>query len=404
MTRKVTRRTFLSTASALTVAASASFSPAYGQASTADQLIAGKDKRLLVLKPFPAVLETPLPLLTEQRITPSSLLFVRNNQQPESAATVQPATEKQWALKLTGDLNQSVAVSLQQLQAMDMTEYEMVLQCSGNGRSLYSKAAQTSGTQWGRGGVGNVKFKGVLLSTLFDKLGLEPGSGVQYVDASGVDEPLPGKEDFLHSLPVGDVMNRSILALEMNGKPLPAIHGGPVRLITPGVYATMNVKWLGELNFVSQESTNYNHVPRYRVPDGNINPGDEYDFTLQNSRFNWSLNTKSILLTPTEGDQISAGPTTIKGVAFNDGRASITAVYLSTDKGQSWIQAQLRPASSLYAWTQFQQTLDLKRGAQEIWCRAIDEYGRTQPDNGSITWNPRGYEWNGIEKIPVVCG
>lgn len=403
MTRKVNRRTFLNTAGALTLAAHTGIPSALGQAKTADQLITGKDKRMLVLKPFPAVLETPLPLLTEQRITPSSLLFVRNNQQPETAATVKPASEKTWTVRLTGDLNRSATVSLQQLQAMEMTEYEMVLQCSGNGRSLYSRTSQTSGTQWGRGGVGNVKFKGVLLSTVFDKLGLEAGSKVRFVDASGADDPLPEKEDFLHSLPIGHVMNRSILALEMNGQPLPAIHGGPVRLVTPGVYATMNLKWLSELNFVSQESTNYNHVPRYRVPNQNIKPGEQYEFSLENSRFNWALNTKSILLTPTDGQEIPAGPTTVKGVAFNDGRASITAVYLSTNQGGSWTQAQLRPASSLYGWTQFQQTLELKAGPQEIWCRAIDAYGRTQPDNGSITWNPRGYEWNGIEKIPVVC-
>ena len=117
--------------------------------------------------------------------------------------------------------------------------------------------------------------------------------------------------------------NRSIIALDLNGKPLPAIHGGPVRLITPGVFATMNMKWLKELNFVGEESSNYNHLPRYRVPRSTIAPGSEYEFTFENSRFNWNMKVKSIILTPNDGDVIKAGATNVRGVAFNDGRTRI---------------------------------------------------------------------------------
>ncbi|MCR9197576.1 MAG: sulfite oxidase [Planctomycetaceae bacterium] len=397
-----TRRQFLAASS---LAAAASVSPgafaSRKQEQTAAELVTGKDGRMIVLKPYPAVLETPLPLLSEQMLTPDALLFVRNNSQPQKAATMQPVQTADWKVQLSGLLNRSISISLQQLREMEMTEYEMVLQCSGNGRSLFSKAAQTSGTQWGKGGMGNVRFRGVRLSTLLEKNGIEPAAAVRWVHASGADDPLPEKEDFLHSLPFSEVIHRSILAVDMNGGPIPAIHGGPVRLITPGVYATMNVKWLTQLSFLAEESTNYNHVPRYRVPRQPIAPGTEYEFTLENSSFNWNMKTKSVLLTPTEGTPVKAGRTTIKGVAFNDGTAKLTSVYVSLDQGQSWSAAKLTHSDSRYGWTQFQLDATFAAGQQHIWSRAVDEFGRTQPLNGSVAWNPRGYEWNGIDQIVV---
>lgn len=398
---KTSRRAFLAQSS---LAAAAMAQPACAGMlvqESAGSLVSGKDDRLLVLKKFPAVLETPLPLLAQQQLTPKGLLFVRNNQQPDDAATMAPSQKGDWTLRLTGGINKSASISLQQLREMEMTDYEMVLQCSGNGRSLFSKAAQTSGTQWGKGGMGNVRFAGVRLSKVLDKLGVEPNKSVRFVNASGADEPLPEKEDFLHSLPALDAINHSIIALNLNGEPLPAIHGGPLRLITPGVYATMNVKWLSELNFVDTESDNYNHLPRYRVPKQSIKPGADYEFSFENSRYNWNMKIKSVLLSPNDGDTVKAGQKLVKGVAFNDGSSRITAVYVSSNHGETWVKAKLAQSSSLYAWTQFEAPLQLAAGKQTIWCRAIDAVGRTQPLNGSLAWNPRGYEWNGIEQVTV---
>lgn len=396
-----TRRNFLAATGAMAIASSGAKSFGAYQQDDASTLIKGKDRRLLVLKKFPAVFETPLNLLADRSVTPKSLLFVRNNQQPEDAATVAPSSHTDWKVKFSGGINREFSTSLSQLREMEMTEYEMVLQCSGNGRALFSKAAETSGTQWGKGGMGNVRFSGVRLSKVLENNGVDIDAATQFINASGADDPEDGKEDFLHSLPIDEVLNRSILALHMNGELLPAIHGGPVRLITPGVYATMHMKWLSEVSFVTDESTNYNHVPRYRVPHRPIKPGSEYDFSLQNSRFNWNMKTKSVLLSPTTGDQLRPGPTTVKGVAFNDGQANITSVILSFDHGQSWQQAALMPSAGSYGWTRFRLEKNFSAGQHSIWCRAIDSHGRSQPLEGSIAWNPSGYEWNGIEKITV---
>ena len=347
-----------------------------------------------VLVPDPAVLETPLKLLYDKPLTPSELLFVRNNQQPKVMATLDPVAEDDWSIGV-----QDKAISVRQLKELPQSSVTMVLQCSGNGRSLFSKAAQTKGTQWGKGGMGCVQVGGVRLKDVLQKLKLEPGPKDQYLLAEGIDKPLPDKEDFLHTLPLDESINRSFVALSLNGKPLPAIHGGPVRLITPGVYATMNIKWLGSLKFVEKESENYNHVPRYRVPKSPIRPGLDFKFTLDNSSFNWNMKVKTVVLSVENGQKVAKGIVPIQGVAFNDGAATIDTVLVSGDRGQTWHQARLEKPEDRFAWTRFEMSFKMTPGKKEIWTRAIDSHGRSQPLNGSVAWNPRGYEWNGVEKI-----
>ncbi len=362
----------------------------------ASQLITGKDKRLIVLKSGPAVFETPLELLNESHITPAELLFVRNNQQPKSMATMAGVLQDDWAVEVLGK-----SITLGQLKELPQKNVEMVLQCSGNGRSLFSLDAQTKGTQWGRGGVGCVSFGGIKLSKVIEHLGIDVNVDRKFLLAEGKDKPLPDKEDFLHTLPAVAALNRSMLAISMNGKPLPAIHGGPVRLITPGVFGTMHIKWLGRLSVVDSESSNYNHIPRYRVPNRRIKPGTEFDFKLENSKFNWNMKVKTVLLNPVEGARLTAGKNKIQGVAFNDGFADIETVLVSFNKGETWQQSELKKPESKFSWTHFEIEKELFAGEASIWTRAIDSNGRSQPLNGSVAWNPRGYEWNGVEKVTV---
>lgn len=404
------RRNFLKTAAAGTVIGTigsasgsvlASSEGATQESKSAADLVAGKSKEMIVLKPFPAVFETPTKKLAAHSITPVSHLFVRNNQQPKAAATTAPLPAKGWKIQIKGLVNKEIELEASELSELPQTQYHMVLQCSGNSRALFAQAVKTAGTQWGRGGVGNVKFSGVLLSKLLDAKGIDVKKAATWVRACGHDKPLPDKEDFEHSLPVEDVLQNSILATSLNGKPLPAIHGGPVRLITPGIYGTMQLKWLSELNFENEESTNYNHIPRYRVPKGQIKPGTDYKFTLENSTYNWKMKLKSILLSPWPAESLDAGKNRIEGIAFNDGECGIETVLVSLDKGTTWRKANLDKPSSKYAWTRFSLDAQFERGRTSIWTMAVDAFGRSQPMDGTLDWNPRGYEWNGVEKIDV---
>ncbi|HEX7449256.1 MAG TPA: sulfite oxidase [Pirellulales bacterium] len=368
----------------------------------AAQLVAGKDPGLIVHNAKTIEIETPLALLRKHRLTPKELLFVRNNQDLPAARTTKPADDAAWSIELIGLVEYPRAVDLARLRAMEQREVEMVLQCSGNGRKLYGQAAKVKGSPWEEGAAGNVRFRGVPLAKLIDELKLELSPDAQFVTAEGKDGPAkPEDADFEHSLPLDDVRRRSLLALEMNGEPIPAVHGGPVRLVTPGYYGTMQVKWLTRLRFESRETFNHHQRRRYRTPREPIAPGSEFAYDFDNSDSNWRMRIKSIIFSPLDGETLDAGRVQISGVAFNDGEAKIDSVDVSIDGGGAWHRATLDAPDSPYAWYHWSLTLRLPSGPQRIMARATDALGRTQPLDGAIGWNPAGYGWNGVQTVSV---
>ena len=373
------------------------------------ELVKGKDGRLEVLSKEPIVLQTPVELLDRKGVTPSELLFVRNNQLLAGADTMQPLKLAGWKVELGGLMETAAGEAAftfdaEKLTEMEAESVEMVLQCSGNSRALFAQAVKTKGTQWGRGGVGLVKFTGVKLSKVLEKFGVKIKPQAKFLLAQGRDDAAAGMADFEHSLPLDDVLEKSLLVWEMNGGPLPAIHGGPVRLVTLGYYGTVHMKWLSRLQFDAEESNNYHHIPRYRTPVKPIAPGEPIEYTFANSVPNWRMNVKSVILHPAPDAKVPVGPLEVRGVAFNDGAAKLEAVYISIDQGRSWHQAELERAESPYAWTRFQTKVKLPAGSHSVWSRAIDALGRSQPIDGTVHWNPSGYEWNGVEKISVQVG
>ena len=162
-----------------------------------------------------------------------------------------------------------------------------VLQCAGNGRAFYSQAATTKGTQWKRGGMAQVSWAGVRLQPLAGLVRL--ASAVPTLRSSqpeGRDSARTiGDDDFEQSVPLEDVLETALLATAMNGEPIPAIHGGPLRLVLPGYYGSMNVKWLSRLRFESEPSTNRHHAKRYRTFRERIVPGSAPEVTAENHRF-----------------------------------------------------------------------------------------------------------------------
>ena len=276
--------------------------------ATAAHLIAGKDAQLIVHRAAPIEIETPLRLLAEHAVTPKSLLFVRNNQQLAGFDNLQPAATPDWKTEIVGLVDRPVSISVAELLRMEQVEHELVLQCSGNGRAFFSKLSPAKGAQWQCGAMGNVRFAGVPLAKVFERLKLEIDPAAHFLTAAGRDTPSkPGEPDFEHSIPLDDALSRSIIALSMNGEPIPAVHGGPVRLVTPGYYATMNVKWLAQLRLESQETTNYHQVGRYRTPKEPIPLGSAFTSDLANSDANWRMRAKSVIFAPLAGQLVTAG-------------------------------------------------------------------------------------------------
>lgn len=364
--------------------------------------IVGKDARLKVLSESPTVLETPHALLAEHAVTPASDIFVRNVQRLPAGVTAELLPLKGWTFELAGLIDRPVPIVGEELLSMEQVECEMVLQCSGNGRTRFSEMFPVSGVAWGHGGVANVHFTGVPLSALLEKHGVNISREATFVTAEGKDLRQQGAvQEFEHTLPLADCLARSILALKLNGEPLPVIHGGPVRFVTPGYYGAMQIKWLQRLRFENVESTNYYHAVEYRIPKTRVRHGQQFSFTLENSVPTWKLRISSLILDPEPNGVLAAGDHTFRGVAFNDGDAPIESVLVSFDGGKSWRTAALEPSRSQYAWCRWTIQESLAPGTYEVWSRAIDALGRAQPLDASIYWNPNGYQWNGVCRLEV---
>jgi DMSO/TMAO reductase YedYZ molybdopterin-dependent catalytic subunit len=373
------------------------------KAPSAASLVQGKDARLIVHTKGPVVLETPLSLLDGQAITPLDRLFVRNNQELKDSNTLKPIPLAGWKVELTGLIDKKVTLDAAEVAKLPLVEREMILQCSGNSRSLFAKAAPVQGTPWGKGGVGNVKFAGVPLSAVLEKYGVKVDKAARFVTAEGADPPQPGKADFEHSLPLDEVLNKTILAVRLNGEPLPAVHGGPVRLVTPGYYGTMQMKWLSRLRFEKEESTNHFQIPQYRTPKQRIKPGEKFDFTYSNSNPSWRMKVNSFILSPADGATVPANQDLeVRGVAFNDGEAAIDRVEVSVDGGRTWSRTFLQKPTSPYGWTRWSVRISFEAGRYPLRARATDARGRTQPMDGVLDWNPHGYEWNGVDALTLV--
>ena len=120
--------------------------------------------------------------------------------------------------------------------------------------------------------------------------------------------------------------------------------------MTPGLFGTMQIKWLARLRFETAESANFYHATEYRVPYRLLQPGEKFKFTLENSRPTWDIKLMSYVLVPQPGAKLEAGPVTISGVAYNDGKARHRNGPGVDRQGKSWESAELEVPESPYAW------------------------------------------------------
>ena len=239
---------------------------------TADQIIQGKVKEMIIHNAQLGVMETPLTLLRQYDHTPKEILFNRLHFAHGGAASWEATTaapdRKDWILRVDGLVQRPRSVGLPDLEKMDQVKRVSVLQCAGNGRSFYAAKQKVAGGQWKNGGMGNVEWEGVPLRPFLADMKLEPAASVRWLTAEGWDQPpTPEGSDFAKSYDIDDpALEHAILALKMNGEPIPAIHGGPVRLIIPGFYGNMNVKFLTVLMLAAAQSPSAFQSVGYRMP------------------------------------------------------------------------------------------------------------------------------------------
>jgi hypothetical protein len=164
------------------------------------------------------------------------------------------------------------------------------------------------------------------------------------------------------------------------------------------------VKLLTSLTFAAEQSPSAFQSVGYRMPNVPVEPGKfgANDYNHQNSTPTYGHAIKSVIFSPLMDDKPKAGPVEITGIAFNDGQAKITSVAVSTDGGKSWQEADIKTPESPWAWNHWSVKDKLAAGKNVLMCRATDAIGRTQPLDGLSRWQPRGYEWNGFDRVEIT--
>lgn len=383
---------------------------AAGDKVRAADLIPGKSPEMIVHNAKLGVMETPLHLLREHRVTPKEIMFNRLHFPIEGerawTASLEPVERPDWTIVFDGLVSRIRRITVADLEKMGTVKVEMVVQCAGNGRGFYAAKAKCPGSQWHHGGMANVVFEGVPLKKVVDELNPGLGAQVRYITVNGMDDPpTPKGADFEKSYRIDDpALDNALLAFRMNGEPIPACHGGPVRMVIPGFYGNMNVKFVSRVLFAAAQSPSVFQSRAYRVPLEPVEPGQMKvsDFTLTNSEPTYAFRIKSVIFSPIEGDSPKAGRVTVRGVAFNDGRAPVTLVEVSTDGGTTWKAAAVEKADSPFAWQHWSVDLELPAGTHTLVSRATDARGRSQPLDGTVMWNPKGYEWNGADHVTIT--
>lgn len=364
--------------------------------------IEGKTPWLTLHVAAPLQSEPPLALLREARVTDKKHLYVRNNQDLAGAMELGEGPSA-WPFTLENTLTGTVLeLDLSELARHPQVETEMVLQCAGNSRRNFAGRSPVSGAGWGDGAVANVVFGGVRLRDLLEAAPPDLLAGARYLSALGAGTPHaddPYGSPFERSVPLGEVLDTALLATTLNGEALPALHGGPLRLVLPGFYGVNSVKWTTRLRFDAEATDNPYQTEKYRLPKRALGPGEPFEPTLANSVPCWRMRLKTLLWRPLVGETLRSGPVELGGVAWSDGRGRVARVEVSSDHGASWQRAHLDAPESPYAWTLWSLTLPFRAGEHEVWVRAVDDAGHTQLLDPNAGWNPAGYAWSSAERV-----
>jgi sulfite oxidase len=181
----------------------------------------------------------------------------------------------------------------------------------------------------------------------------------------------------------------------MNGRPLPAVHGAPLRAVVPGYIGARSVKWLTRIELRAEPWAGYFQHVVYRLltPEQTPGPGKGMPLGLV------ALN--SDVLAPVNGAEVPAGEVEVRGYAFAGGDRHVARVDVSTDNGHSWSEAALGDDLGRWAWRHWTIMLNLAPGEHEILVRAWDSSAATQPEDEAALWNPKGYVNNARPRIAV---
>jgi DMSO/TMAO reductase YedYZ molybdopterin-dependent catalytic subunit len=356
----------------------------------ADDSVSIPGKRPMILhNDRPEDLETPLRYF-DSWLTPVDAFFVRQH-------IPRPATINAAAYRLTvnGMTSKAIELTLADLQKLPQHTVPATIECTGNGRAFYTP--KVPGIQWGRGAIGNAEWSGPRIADILKLAGASASAA--YLETDGADTGVASTPDFVRSLPMKKALDpATLLALKMNGQPLPDIHGFPARLIVPGWDGTSSVKWVIRLSAVAEANKGFFMNPGYRYPKYSLPPGSPAK--PAELEVIEGMPVKSTIVAPEDQSKLGLGTIAIRGFAWA-GEEAIERVEVSTDGGSRWRDADLSSPKLPFAWRLWR--LDWKPSAPgyyTIMSRATDSARRVQPIVAA--WNPSGYLWNAIDRVGVT--
>jgi DMSO/TMAO reductase YedYZ molybdopterin-dependent catalytic subunit len=309
--------------------------------------------RAKVLLPGPRRAAAPLPSSSSLAVAGISPLVTPNASfyRIDTVLNVPQVDPDHWKLRVHGRVDHPFEINFAELLAMPMVEEYVTLSCVSN--------------EVGGPLVGTAKWLGVPLRTLIDRAGVHKGA-----------DQLVGRsvDDFTAGMPTAAVFDgrTALLAVGMNGEPLPVKHGFPARLVVAGLYGYVSAtKWVTEI-----EATSFQDYDAYWVPRG-------WDQQAP-------IKTESRIDVPR--GNATAGPVSVAGVAWAPTRG-IGKVEIQVDGG-SWHEAELATAISKETWRQWRYRWDAPSGPHELRVRATDGNGVTQdgrdtppPPNGATGYH-----------------
>lgn len=353
---------------------------------------------LIVLNDRPINIETPAHLL-DDKVTPIERLFVRNNGIPPDVAGIDA---DDWVLELGGEsCVEPKKLTLAEIKSrFEHQTLQLQIECGGNGRSEFYPPA--SGNQWSTGAVGCPAWTGVRLRDVLNYCGIRDDA--IYVAYEGADLHLsgdPGKQAISRGVPVAKALEEeSMVVWAINGKPLPLLHGYPLRMLCSGWPASVSGKWLKRILIRDRVHDGAKMLGKsYRVPCEPVAPGS--DVPDEDMCIIHSMPVKSLVTNPASGSTHSlAKRLEVRGHAWA-GDLSVFRMYTSIDFGATWQQADLEAAVNRLAWQHWSQSIEFPEpGYYEIWARAEDSNGVSQP-MVVPGWNPRGYLNNACHRIAI---
>ncbi|MEV7511013.1 sulfite oxidase [Streptomyces sp. NPDC091201] len=325
-------------------------------------------------------------------LTPVDRFFVRNH-------TSTPRIDAgAWRLTVWGDglTGGPVDFSYDRLRALRPVERTLFIECAGNGRSFYTtqQGQQVSGTSWTLGAIGVARWRGARLSDVLRLAGV--GRGAVDVLPRGLDDAVVANGVDLgrvrRPLPVAKALDDVLLAYEMNGRPLPPDHGGPVRLVVPDWVGISSIKWVGDIEVSDEPLYSPWNTDMYRLFGPEHPAQGSAPLTRQSLKSAFELELGATV--PVHRTRLLTGRSW-------SAAAAVTRVEVSTDGGGRWRTARMHDAPRRGGWVRWSVPWTPRAtGATALLARATDATGRTQPERA--VHNTQGYLFDAVVRHPVT--